>query len=327
MKPVLVREVMTKQVETASPDSPFREVVARMHQLRVSCIVICDDQQRPIGLVSERDVVRIVDDQTGVRPLPKTAAAFLGRSPITVPARATTDLALKLQRQHGIRHLIVLDRDQRLAGLVTQTDLARSYAMGLERERNHLEKMVSQRTRELEELNSELQTMALVDGLLGIGNRRAMYEYLGRIHEQSLRHGHPYGVALADVDQFKAYNDVYGHPQADSILREVTRALERSLRASDALFRYGGEEFLAVLPGVDLDGARVAAERLRGAVETLSLPHTGADRGIVTLSVGVAVWDRQQTQHDWSQIVGYADSALYNAKESGRNRVSNSPRA
>jgi len=325
---------MTTQVETVPPDAPFVEALDRMRRLQLSCIVICASDRRPLGILSERDVVRILQQKLQEGPVPETLASLLGRTPISVSADATVGTAVKIQRQHGIRRLLVLDCKGRLTGLITQTDLARAYSLALERERDRLERLVTQRTRELQELNSELQEMALVDGLLGIGNRRAMDDMLHRIHEQAIRSGRAYGVALADIDYFKAYNDLYGHPQADAILRQVARALERSLRASDALFRYGGEEFLAVLPAVDLESACLVGERIRGAVEGLALSHAGTAHGIVTVSVGVAIWaaegdagrDAEPGSSDWQGIVRQADSALYTAKDGGRNQVASTAR-
>jgi diguanylate cyclase (GGDEF)-like protein len=155
------------------------------------------------------------------------------------------------------------------------------------------------------------------DALTGLGNRLRLAEDLEGLCGRVQRYGHVYSVALFDVDDFKGYNDSAGHLAGDDVLRAVARALEEQIRTGDALYRYGGEEFLALLPEQPIEAARLAAERLRAAVEALGLPHPAG--GVVTVSAGVAALSDGNCKPD--ELFELADKALYRAKAGGRNRV------
>jgi two-component system chemotaxis response regulator CheY len=160
--------------------------------------------------------------------------------------------------------------------------------------------------------------LARVDALTGVANRLGLDEALESLWARADRYGHRYSVALCDIDWFKAYNDHFGHLAGDAALQAVAKALQRELRRGDSLFRYGGEEFLAVLPEQSAAAAGRAAERMRRTIESLGL-RTPAGSGVVTISVGVAELERSdETIADW---LNRADHALYSAKASGRNRV------
>jgi diguanylate cyclase (GGDEF)-like protein/PAS domain S-box-containing protein len=175
---------------------------------------------------------------------------------------------------------------------------------------------------QLASANRRLELLAAQDGLTGLANRRAFDETFARELARAARNGQPLSLLLADVDRFKAYNDTYGHPAGDDVLRHVGLALETAARRpGDLAARYGGEEFAAVLPTTDLDGARRVAELFRSAVETLRLQHTGSTSGVVTVSVGVACALGDRESYAPATLLRRADEALYAAKAGGRNRV------
>jgi two-component system, cell cycle response regulator len=176
-----------------------------------------------------------------------------------------------------------------------------------------------QRT-ELERLNGELTAIGLRDALTGLGNRRALKEDLARLEARVERYGHRYCLALLDVDHFKAYNDTYGHQAGDQVLQVVAARLRDLARTGDALYRYGGEEFLCILPEQSPAEATVAAERMRSGMEGLGVPHAGNGAGVITLSAGVAMLDADGTRTA-DEVLKEADEALYRAKRLGRNRV------
>jgi len=183
----------------------------------------------------------------------------------------------------------------------------------LARVRNHLE--LARKTRMLERL-------ALMDGLTEVPNRRSLDEALDREWRRARRNGTNLAAVMCDIDHFKAYNDNYGHGAGDVCLRQVAQALAHAVsRPGDVLGRYGGEEFLALLPETGPDAARDVAERMRLAVYGRALPHahsSAADR--VTLSLGVATMAPDEGQES-ADLLKAADKALYRAKEAGRNRV------
>ncbi len=127
-------------------------------------------------------------------------------------------------------------------------------------------------------------------------------------------------VAMVDVDQFKPYNDHFGHPAGDDCLRLIASELARNVRETDLVARYGGEEFAVVFPNTDLATAGHLAERLRAAIEALAIPHPLATDRVVTVSIGLAAITRTH-RVGRDQLIREADEALYQAKRLGRNRV------
>ncbi len=175
---------------------------------------------------------------------------------------------------------------------------------------------------QLERANLELLGQSLTDALTGLGNRRRMEEDLERAHARALRVGRAYGLALFDIDHFKAYNDQYGHLAGDEALRQVSRCLAKFARADESVYRYGGEEFLLLLPDCSVDDAANTARRLRRAVAGMAIPHDARSTTppVVTLSGGVSCWT-PGSPSSVADLVQQADDALFQAKSAGRNRV------
>jgi two-component system cell cycle response regulator len=171
---------------------------------------------------------------------------------------------------------------------------------------------------ELELLNQKLFAQARLDPLTQVGSRRKLTEDLELVAAGVERYGERYCAVMCDVDHFKLYNDNYGHLAGDQVLQSVARALANGCRSGDQVYRYGGEEFLIVLPKQSLDGGHISAERLRSAVAALEIPHRANPAKKVTVSMGVAVHAPGQTTTTWLE---HADAALYGAKRAGRNCV------
>lgn len=187
----------------------------------------------------------------------------------------------------------------------------------LEVTRRRLEKEVADRTEELRLANARLAELAVRDDLTGLANRRRILERLSEGIALSRRQRSPLSVGLADLDYFKEVNDQLGHAAGDLYLQETARAMKEALRDVDDLGRYGGDEFLVLLPGSDGPGALAASERLRDAVSALGPRPVTANNG--SLSVGLATLD--DTVRDGAELIHRADIALYEAKRLGRNRV------
>jgi diguanylate cyclase (GGDEF)-like protein len=176
-------------------------------------------------------------------------------------------------------------------------------------------------SRELAAANRELENLSRQDGLTGIANRRYFDSYLLAELKRALREHQPISLILADVDDFKAYNDCYGHQAGDDCLRRIASALKVvGRRPADLVARYGGEEFAMVLPVTTMDGAVDVAKALARAIEEMSIPH--ARSGVsssVSLSQGIAsLIPAQDTTPE--NLIELADQALYQAKQQGRNR-------
>lgn len=180
---------------------------------------------------------------------------------------------------------------------------------------------ISERTRaerEVQVLQEELREQSTHDALTGLYNRHFLEESFGRELLLAERGGHPVSVIMGDLDHFKAVNDRYGHLAGDEVLRVFGTLLTNNARASDIVCRYGGEEFLLVLPGLTEEGAVGRGEQLRQAMAATAVSH-GASQIRVTASFGVASFPLHGRTTD--ELIGAADRALYSAKADGRNRV------
>lgn len=168
----------------------------------------------------------------------------------------------------------------------------------------------------------DLRRQAIFDALTSIPNRRFFIEHLVHELQRGRREQVPLSLLICDIDDFKGYNDTFGHQAGDRCLRAVADLLRESLqRGSDFCARYGGEEFVVVLPNTTLDGALHVAERIREAVSGLGMWHPASSRGIVTISIGVAEERASTHDPDHESLIRRADEALYRAKRLGRNRV------
>jgi diguanylate cyclase (GGDEF)-like protein/PAS domain S-box-containing protein len=183
---------------------------------------------------------------------------------------------------------------------------------------------------DLQEANKRLKEIASTDSLTGLANRRAFDEELAMMHATAKRYEVPYGMLLIDIDHFKLYNDRYGHPAGDRVLRKVAELIQRSVRKVDRVFRYGGEELVVLLPHQRRTGTAVVAERLRRCVEEAGLEHAENAKGVVTVSIGGAVHDPgdpEGRERSEGEVLQAADDALYRAKGAGRNRFAMDGRA
>ena len=184
-----------------------------------------------------------------------------------------------------------------------------------------LERKVAERTAALEEMNKELEEIAITDALTGAYNRRHFNKLL--IHEKRLtdRYGSTFSLVMFDIDHFKRVNDSKGHDAGDAILVQLAQVVRTMLRDCDFLFRYGGEEFAILLPRTALEGAEILAERIRDHVSQQTFDHKAHSMSDITISLGVAAWHEADSK-EAEQLLKRADQALYHSKENGRNRVS-----
>lgn len=203
------------------------------------------------------------------------------------------------------------------------TTLAEEYNRMVERLRlsyEELEARVEERTRELNELNKKLEELSITDGLTGVYNHRHFYIRLEEEIKRAERYGRPLSLIISDIDHFKHYNDAHGHPAGDILLKGVASCIKGHARGQDIVARYGGEEFAVILPETGKDAALMVAERIRGCISEQPFPNKETQPGgNLTISLGVATFPLDA--NDLKGLVAKADSALYRAKEGGRNRV------
>ena len=184
-----------------------------------------------------------------------------------------------------------------------------------------LHRRLFHQSEELAQLNHRLFDQSRTDSLTKLGNRLRLSEDLDTIGAQADRYDRRYCAIMCDVDYFKAYNDGEGHLAGDKVLQVVARTLVSTSRAGDQIYRYGGEEFLILLPEQDLTAGVTAANRFRQAIEEMAIPHDGnPSNGVVTISAGVASF-RGGEPKSIQAWLNEADTALYRAKQQGRNCV------
>jgi diguanylate cyclase (GGDEF)-like protein/PAS domain S-box-containing protein len=258
------------------------------------------------------------------------------------PEQLTGRSALDLQEPHSREALAKLigDMGQGLesARLSTQAcridgayvwvettfKLTRDAATGAPREIVGVLRDISQQKaaeQQLERAIADLRSLAATDALTGLANRRSFDVALERESRRAARAGQRLSLLFIDIDKFKDYNDSYGHPAGDECMREVARTILQTFRRpGDLSARYGGEEFAIILPETDESGAKVVAETLRSAVHGLGLRHQKGPAGVLTISVGVACTGETHDS-DGALLVQAADRSLYQAKNSGRNKV------
>jgi two-component system cell cycle response regulator len=182
-----------------------------------------------------------------------------------------------------------------------------------------LQEELEERERELLEANERLRHMSRTDALTGLENRRSIERQLDTMFAHGLRLDEPLGCVMCDLDRFKSVNDEHGHHAGDAVLKQFAQILKKAAREIDVCGRYGGEEFIALLPGTPIESAETFAERVRKDVEAHTFVFEGGSIRR-TASFGVAGWPHPRIT-DCDKIVRSADDALYVAKETGRNRV------
>lgn len=165
----------------------------------------------------------------------------------------------------------------------------------------------------------QMERLATIDGLTQIPNHRHFQTLVSQQMEAAARYSQPASLMLFDIDHFKSFNDTYGHPIGDQVLKEVARCVQGAVRASDIVARYGGEEFVVFLPMTDSVNAMMSAERVRSAVEAMGIPHESGKTLKVTISIGVCTFP--DLVGSKQELIDCADKAMYFSKKTGRNRV------
>lgn len=258
---------------------------------------ICQKERRE--LVGE-PVARLFDDAC------QTLAFFVNRQ-LREKKRLQVEAHLSASEGEPIPVLVsqsplVDAHDTYVGGLLVMTDL---------RKLKRAEQRVVDQNRRLRELANQ-------DGATKLPNHRRLHELLDREFRRAKRYDDALSCLMLDLDYFKTVNDLYGHQFGDIVLAETARRVQDGLRELDVAGRYGGEEFLVIMPHTDLNGAYVSAERIRLAIECTPFEHQGRQMW-VTASIGLATFDPAMVSHQ--ELIARADQAVYQAKAAGRNRV------
>ena len=281
-------------------------------------------------------VATAVDGQDALRRLSPAAGIELIISDMDMPGMSGLELLRAVREYDATLPIIILTGNQEIRVaiealkqgandyLLKDENLADTVAISIDHVMG-MHRLKMENLRLLEDLarkNGELERLSLLDGLTGVANRRYFDRIITQEWSRALREQTSLAVVMIDIDDFKAYNDAYGHQQGDVCLQRVASALSAGLkRPSDFIARYGGEEFVAVLPDTSLEGARALSEAMRESVVALALAHAASRvcRHVTTsLGVASAVPDRDS---ELAELIKRADEALYAAKQGGRNRI------
>ncbi|CAN5155856.1 Wsp signal transduction system regulator diguanylate cyclase WspR [soil metagenome] len=276
------------------------------HALRVGPTVILQDLVMP-G-VDGLDLVRAYRQHPGTRDIPVIVLSSKEDAAVKSECFAA-DVSDYLVKLPDRIELIARIRHQHKAYLNL-------------RQRDAAYRALSESQHKLLDMNRALQRLSHVDGLTGISNRRYLDEYLDLEWRRSARELGEFSLLMVDVDNFKQYNDSFGHLAGDEVLKRIAQTLRDCLhRPADLAARFGGEEFVVVLPGTEARGARVVGERIRRRIEALGVPHGAAGAGpLVTVSIGGAGVVPARGM-EASELLASADAALYEAKNNGKNQV------
>jgi len=284
----LLAKKIGQHVETIDPAASLQELAKKLIALRIGALVVMDQNRRLVGIVSERDLLKVVasnDRDMDQRPV------FEIMTKNVITCSPTDDVADILQQMNSnaIRHIPVVLGDE-LVGMVSIRELTTAYDM--------------------------LQVEANTDHLTNLSNRRSFLENLNSECARSMRYGHSFSVAMIDIDHFKNVNDTYGHDVGDRVIKGLSDLLMGEFRTIDRIGRLGGEEFAVLFPETKLQGAAIACERFLELVRKTQLPLEDESIGI-TVSIGLAMLSADKK--NGPEILKRADELLYDAKRNGRN--------
>ncbi len=328
---------MIKEVVTCSPSDTVYDAGLLMHKNNIGSVIVEKDRQ-PIGIITERDLLtKVIAINKDYR---KTLVSEVMSTEIK-SANTTSSYreVYEMMSRNNIRHMPIVENGALIA-IVSIRDLLRFNMRSMEqiiqdqaRELNFLKGILAktndERSRELYRLNEKLQSLVIVDSLTGLYNHKYFEEILPKEVARAKRYNRPLTLLFIDIDFFKHYNDMNGHERGNMVLKQLAEVLQKTSRHSDTVFkmtpidivaRYGGEEFVVVLPETDKKGGIVRAKRLLSDVKEYPFYNREAQPGgYLTVSIGVAEFPGEAVE--WTELIKKADEALYEAKNTGRNKV------
>jgi diguanylate cyclase (GGDEF)-like protein len=325
LRAIRVGDVMTQTVIQGALEDSILTLAQQMAAHRVSCVVIVD-QHQPVGIITEHDIVQFKCLGLAFAQIP--ADRVMSTPLVTIQPQDSLWQAHRTMQQLRVRRLVITHPTGELAGLVTQTQVLQVLdSQEFNQVMAHIRATVEQQTDELRQrnnllqaANAELAHLANIDELTQLPNRRRFNASFQMEWQRLARLQAPLSLIMCDIDNFKVFNDTYGHPAGDDCLVRIAQLLQQITRkAMDLVVRYGGEEFVIVLPHTDGRGAERVARNILSAVEALRIPHQASPAmGYVTVSLGVATIV-PTTEGSPIRLLEVADQLLYQSKQQGRN--------
>ena len=273
-------------------------------------VIIIDDSV-PLGILTTKDIMRlIVENQNFDFPV----CEYMSSPVDTVNKNVSIKTALEFLKNKKYKRIVAVDDEGVISGIVSQKELiSLTYSRWAMLMKEH-EAELNEINILLQNQNKEFETMASTDALTGLFNRYKFSELFVSTYKTMMQRDSKMSLILLDIDFFKKVNDTYGHNHGDKVLLRVAQTLQQTIRNIDIVCRWGGEEFVVLLPTASIDNAIAIAEKIRINIENLEIESVGK----ITISCGVA---KVQSFDNMKSAIEKADKALYLAKESGRNRV------
>lgn len=273
--------------------------------------VIVVENFKPIGIFTTKDVIRVMKQDADLS-LP--VSHYMSSPVDTISNNSSVKEALEFLKDKHYKRVVVVDEEGSITGIISQKELiSLTYSKWVILMKEYQEELDKINTSLLSK-NKKYEQLASKDSLTGLYNRAKFLELYDASYAIMRQRENQMSLIILDIDNFKLINDTYGHNVGDKVIEQISQALLKVLRSIDIVCRWGGEEFVILLPAVDLDHAVIIAEKLRVYIQELEIENMGR----VTSSFGVA---RVKNEDDVKSVIDRADKALYMAKASGRNCV------
>ncbi len=299
-----------RRMKWVGKDEKISDLISDMVELSYDNVIVIDDL-RPIGIFTTKDIMMLIKAEIDLNV---AVEVYMSKPVESIHKNSSIKEALNFIKKKHYKRVVVVDDDGKVAGIISQQELiSLTYSKWVVLMKEHQDELREINSM-LQDQNKEYENIASTDSLTGLYNRRKFSDlYVSSFLAFKQRHNEM-SLIILDIDHFKKVNDICGHNAGDKVLVKVAHTLLKSLRNIDIVCRWGGEEFIALLPTASLENATILAEKIRVHVEELEIDLVGH----ISASFGVA----QVSEDDEMQaVINRADKALYLAKESGRNCV------
>lgn len=299
-----------RRMKWVSKEERISDIVSDMLDSAYDNVIVVDNL-KPIGILTTKDIMLLIKNRVDLNVAVKTHMS----TPVdTINKKSTIKDALNFIKKKRYKRAVVVDDNGNLSGVISQKELiSLTYSNWVVLMKEYQEEL-NEINALLKDKNKEYETIASTDPLTGLYNRYKFSELFMSSFVSMTQRDNDMSLIILDVDDFKQVNDIYGHNIGDKALVQVSHALLKTLRNVDIVCRWGGEEFVVLLPTASLDNAIYLAEKIRAYIEQLEIDVVGK----VTASFGVAKVAKTDEMQD---VINRADKALYLAKESGKNCV------
>jgi len=302
-----------KRAKWVDKDIKTSELLCDMAKKSFESVVVIENF-KPIGIFTTKDVIRVIEKNVD---LSKPISSYMSTPVDTIEKDCSVKDALDFLKEKHYKRVIVVDDEGRMSGVISQKELiATTYSRWALLTKEHQKELDAMNT-ELVNKNIKYKEMASRDPLSNLYNRHKFLKLFQSSHTTMVERENDMSLIIADIDYFKKINDTFGHNTGDLVIVKISKLLVENLREIDMVCRWGGEEFVILLPAVNIDNAALVAEKLRSAIEELEIENIGR----VTASFGVS---NVEWNDNIQSVVNRADTALYSAKAAGRNRVEKS---